>query len=141
MQNRTVAIVWAVGLCLAALVYAAGPDDAMAALFNLVNTAADTLQRAVLDLGGRAFDMLRALAIGCFAVFFVLSVIATGRGQPGRWLMLVVSLLFLLLVWHQGPEATGHWALAFLLSVSAALNVTRKLGQAPGHLVRGGPGG
>ncbi len=127
MQNRTVATVWAVGLCLAALVYAVGPDDALAALFNLVDTAAETIQRAVLDLGGRAFDMLRALAIGCFAVFIALSVVATGRGQQGVWLVLVVGLLFLLLVWHQGPEATGHWALAFVLSVAAALNVTRKL--------------
>ena len=136
MQNRTVATVWAVGLCLAALVYAVGPDDALAALFNLVDTAAETIQRAVLDLGGRAFDMLRALAIGCFAVFIALSVVATGRGQQGVWLVLVVGLLFLLLVWHQGPEATGHWALAFVLSVAAALNVTRKLGpRAPRDLV------
>ena len=78
-------------------------------------------------MGGRALDVMRALALGCFAIFFVLSVVATGRGLAGRWLMLWVSLLFLLLVWHQGPEATAHWVLAFVLAAAAAMNVTRRL--------------
>ncbi len=127
MRSRTVTIVWVVGLGLAALIYALGPDDALATLFTWADQAGAALQQAVAQLGGRAFDVLRALAVGCFAVFFVLCVIATGRGQSTLWLMLWVSLLFLLLVWHQGREATGHWTLAFLLSGAAALNVTRRL--------------
>ncbi len=127
MRNKTVTIVWAVGLVLAALIYALGPDDTLATLFAWADQAADMLQRGVAELGGRAFDVLRALAVGCFAVFFALCVIATGRGQSTVWLALWVSLLFLLLVWHQGREATGHWTLAFLLSAAAALHVTRRL--------------
>ena len=127
MRSRTVTVVWVVGLALAALIYALGPDDALATLFAWADQAGVALQQAVAELGGRAFDVLRALAVGCFAVFFALCVIATGRGLPTLWLMLWVSLLFLLLVWHQGREATGHWTLAFLLSGAAALNVTRRL--------------
>ena len=127
MQNRTVTIIWAAGLALAVLVYALGPDDALAALFDFADRTGAALQQAVAALGGRAFDMLRALAVGCFGVFFALCVVATGRGRPTLWLMLWVSLLFLLLVWHQGREATGHWTLALVLAVAAALNVSRRL--------------
>ena len=127
VRSRTVTIVWVVGLALAALIYAIGPDDALDTLFAWADQAGIALQHAVAELGGRAFDVLRALAVGCFAVFFVLCVVATGRGQSTVWLMLWVSLLFLLLVWHQGREATGHWTLALLLSAAAALHVTRRL--------------
>ncbi len=127
MGSRTVTIVWIVGLVLAALIYTLGPDDTLATLFAWADQAGAVLQQAVAELGGRAFDVLRALAVGCFAVFFALCVIATGRGQSTLWLMLWVSLLFLLLVWHQGREATGHWTLALLLSGAAALHVTRRL--------------
>ncbi len=128
VQNRSVAAVWAVGLTLAVLIYVLGPDDALATLFDLADSTAGAVQRMVAELGGRAFDMLRALTVGCFVVFFALGVLASGRGHPQTWLMLWVSLLFLLLVWHQGREATGHWTLAFLLAAAAALNMTRRLG-------------
>ncbi len=131
LQSRTITIVWVVGLALAALVYALGPDDALAALFAWADQAGEIVQREVANLGGRAYDVLRALAVGCFAIFFVLCVIATGRGQSAIWQMLWVSLLFLLLVWHQGREATGHWTLAFLLAAAAALNATRRLELRP----------
>ncbi len=127
MQSRTVTIVWAVGLALAALIYALGPDNALSTMFDWADEAGLLVQQGLAQLGGRAFDVLRALAVGCFIVFFALCVIATGRGQSAVWLMLWVSLLFLLLVWHQSREATGHWTLACLLSAAAALHVTRRL--------------
>jgi hypothetical protein len=131
VRSSTVGVVWAVGLVVAALIYVMGPDDALATLFAWADQAGAALQHAVAELGGRAFDILRALAIGCFAVFFALCVIAAGRGQSTVWLMLWVSALFLLLVWHEGREATGHWTLAFLLAAAAALNVTRRLEGRP----------
>ncbi len=128
MQNRTVAAIWAVGLALALLIYAVGPDDALATLFDWADAAGALLQHAIATLGGRAFDILRALAIACFVIFFALCTIAAGRGRPAPWLMLSVTVLFLLLVWHQGRAATGHWTLAFVLTAAAALNMTRRLG-------------
>ena len=127
VQNRTVAAVWAAGLTLAAIVYAIGPDAFLTAAFSAADRFADAVQSAAEHFGDRAYDGLRALAIACFAVFFVLSVIAAGRGLPTRWLLVVVTLLFLVLVWHEGPEATGHWLLAFLLAAAGAASMTRRL--------------
>ena len=127
MQNRTVAAVWILGLALAALIYVLGPDDALARLSGWADQAGGFVTALADTLGGRALDILRAMAIGCFTVFFALSIVATGRGHPSVGLMLVVTVLFLLLVWHQGREAAGHWTLALLLAASAAMNVTRRL--------------
>ena len=131
VRNRSVFIVWAAGLTLAALVYAIGPDDFLAGVFSLMDRLADATQRAIEHFGDRAYDGIRALAIACFAVFFVLSIIAAGRGLPTRGVMVVVTLLFLVLVWHEGPEATGHWLLAFVLAAAGAASMTRRLADAP----------
>jgi hypothetical protein len=127
VQNKTITIVWTAGLGLALLIYVAGPDQAIATLFRMVDASGNFIQHALVELSGRAFDVLRALAIGCFVIFFTLCIVASGRGLPVRWLLPVVCGLFLLLVWHEGPEATGHWVLAFVLSAAAAINVTRRL--------------
>jgi hypothetical protein len=46
-------------------------------------------------------------------------------------MLLIVSLLFLVLVWHEGPEATGHWLLAFMLAAAGAASMTRRLSELP----------
>jgi hypothetical protein len=131
MRDRTVAIVWVVGLGLAALVYLVGPDRFLENLFADADRLAEATQLALLRAGARAFDVVRALAIACFGIFFALSVVAAGRGQPARALLLIISLLFLVLVWHEGPDAAGHWLLAFLLSAAGAASMTRRLSEPP----------
>jgi hypothetical protein len=131
MRDRTVTVVWVVGLILAALVYLVGPDRFLENAFADADRLAEAAQRALLQAGARVYDVVRALAIACFAIFFALSVIAAGRGQPARGLLLLVSLLFLVLVWHEGPEATGHWLLAFLLAAAGAASMTRRLSAGP----------
>ncbi len=135
MQHRAVSIIWAAGLGVAVLVYLVGPDDFLAAAFAFADHLAGGLRDLVLRLGGRAYDLLRAFAIACFVVFFGLSIVANGRGLPSRGLLLVVTLLFVVLVWHEGPEATGHWLLAFLLAAAAAASMTRRLMEAPPRMV------
>jgi hypothetical protein len=131
MRDRTVTVVWVVGLVLAALVYLIGPDRFLEDAFADADRLAEAAQLALLQAGARVYDVVRALAIACFAIFFALSVIAAGRGQPARGLLLIVSLLFLVLVWHEGPEATGHWLLAFLLAAVGAASMTRRLSGGP----------
>lgn len=131
MSNRVVIIVWVAGLLLALAAYAAGPDHFVAAVFGFIESLAATLRQMVSDMGTRAYDVLRALALGLFAIFFVLSLVAVQRGLRGRGTLVIVTLLFLVLVWRQGAEATGHWLLAFLLAATAASNVTRRLMYAP----------
>jgi hypothetical protein len=135
MRDRSVAVVWAVGLGLAALVYLVGPDRFLDNVFADADRLAEAAQLALLQAGARAFDVVRALAIACFAIFFALSFIAAGRGQPPRGLLLIISLLFLVLVWHEGPEATGHWLLAFLLAAAGAASMTRRLSDPPPRML------
>jgi len=127
VPQRTIAIVWVAGLLLALAAYEVGPDHFVAEVFTVFDTLTGTVQQALREMGMRAYDVLRALALGLFAIFFVLSLIAVQRGLPARWTLLTVTLLFLILVWHEGPEATGHWTLAFLLAATGAASVTRRL--------------
>ena len=129
MRDKTIGIVWGVGLVLAVLVYAVGPDRFLESMFIDADRLADALQASLLALGARAYDVVRALAIACFAVFFGLSIVAAGRGLPARWLLVGITLLFLMLVWHEGPEATGHWLLAFALAAAGAASMTRRLAE------------
>jgi hypothetical protein len=131
VPQRTIVIVWIAGLLLALAAYEVGPDDFVTSAFALFDTAAAALQRLLRDLGMRAYDVLRALALGLFVIFFVLSLLAVQRGLPARWPLFAVTLLFLILVWHEGPEASGHWTLAFLLAATGAASVTRRLSSSP----------
>jgi hypothetical protein len=134
VPHKTIVIVWVAGLLLALAAYAIGPDHFVAATFVLFDGLVAAVQSTLRDLGMRAYDVVRALALGLFAIFFVLSLVATGRGLPARGTLLVVTLLFLFLVWHEGPEATGHWTLAFVLAACAAASVTRRLAATPAAL-------
>lgn len=127
MRDKTVGLIWGVGLVVAVLVYAIGPDRFLQTMFIDADRLAAALQDQLQSLGARAYDLVRAAAIACFAVFFGLSVVAAGRGLPARWLLVAVTLLFLMLVWHEGPEATGHWLLAFALAAAGAASMTRRL--------------
>jgi hypothetical protein len=131
VPHRTLIIVWTAGLLLALAAYAMGPDQVVAAAFMLFDRLAAAVQSSLRDLGMRAYDVLRALSLGLFAIFFVLSLVAVGRGLPARWTLFAVTLLFLILVWHEGPEATGHWTLAFVLAATGAASITRRLASTP----------
>jgi hypothetical protein len=127
VRERSVAAVWVAGLCLAAWIYAVGPDRFLWSAFDFLDQAAAALQNVLVHLSDRAFDMLRAGAIALFAVFWGLAVAARRRGMPVGGAMFWVTLLFLVLVWRQGPGQTGHWFLAFVLAAAAAGSVTRRL--------------
>jgi len=134
VQHRTIIIVWGAGMLLALAAYTIGPDHFVASTFALFDGLAAVVQSTLRDLGMRAYDVVRALALGLFAIFFILSLIAAGRGLPARGTLFIVTLLFLILVWHEGPEATGHWTLAFVLAASGAASVTRRLAATPSVL-------
>jgi hypothetical protein len=134
VQQRTIALVWAGGLCLAALIYAIGPDRFLWSAFDTLDRLAAGLQDLIAHMGERAYDFLRAAAIALFAVFWALALIAERRGLKVRGAMFWVTVLFLVLVWRQGPGQTRHWLLAFVLCAAAAASITRRLGAgAPRH--------
>ncbi len=127
VRERSVAVVWVGGACLAAVIYLVGPDRFLWSAFDFLDQAAGALQDLVAHLSNRAFDLLRAGAIALFAVFWGLAVVARRRGVAVGSAMFWVTLLFLVLVWRQGPGQTRHWLLAFLLTALAAGSVTRRL--------------
>lgn len=127
MPHKTLTLIWAGGLAFAVLIYAIGPDDILTRAWALADWLAAGIENTIMAFSSSIWSMIRALAIACFAIFFALCIVASGRGlRPGGTLV-TISILFLLLVWHQGPEARVHWLLAFILTASAAANISRRL--------------
>lgn len=130
MRRNTVGVVWAVGLLLAAGLYLAGPDRFGTVVVEDVAWAAQQVQGAFYLLGAQAFDAARALAIGVFAVFVALCLVAVGRGLRARGALLAVSAVYLFLL--LGPDSgepilPDRWLGALLVAGVGALVMTRRL--------------
>ena len=130
MRRNTVGLVWAVGLLLAAGLYLAGPDRFGAVVVEDVAWAAQEVQGAFYLLGAQAFDAARALAIGVFAVFVALCLVAVGRGLRARGALFAVSAVYLFLL--LGPDSgepilPDRWLGALLVAGVGALVMTRRL--------------
>ncbi|MGI4978751.1 MAG: hypothetical protein ACRYG6_17570 [Janthinobacterium lividum] len=130
MRRNTVGVVWAVGLLLAAGLYLAGPDRFGTIVVEDVAWAAQEVQGAFYLLGAQAFDAARALAIGVFAVFVALCLVAVGRGLRARGALLAVSAVYLFLL--LGPDSgepilPDRWLGALLVAGVGALVMTRRL--------------
>jgi hypothetical protein len=135
MNRRIIGLVWALGLVLAAVIYAAGPGGVLRHVLDMAGRIGDVALDLMAAISISAFDMLRALTIALYVVFVCLGVLAVRQGLRGRTALVMVTLLFLLLV---GPEAeagyvgsTLRWWAAFLLAAVAALGMTRRLMGGP----------
>ncbi len=124
-------LAWAVGLALAALVYAVGPDRFVFRVVDSLHVLVWRLSEAVADLSVLALDLVRALAIGLFATFVVLAVAVARRGGRGRGALLLVSLVFLILAGGgvEGAAPNTRWTAALLVSGVGALVMTGRLRQ------------
>ncbi|CAH2600985.1 conserved membrane protein of unknown function [Rhodovastum atsumiense] len=131
MARNTITLIWIAGLVLAVLVYFVGPDRFMFSAFDLINGIWFALLAALRNLSGITFDLVRALAIGLWFVFAVLALLVIRRTGTGHAALLVVSLIFLGLIWHGGGYAGfgahTRWAAALILVLVAALTMTRRL--------------
>ena len=137
MQRNTIGAVWLVGALLALGAYLIGPDrflhGAFGVLFDLqamFENLHAALQTVLAGLTVEAFELIRALAIGLFVVFLALGVIAARRGLRARAALVILTALYLLLLY---PALDGyyvssaHWMGAFLLAAVGALVMTRRL--------------
>jgi hypothetical protein len=132
VSRNVVAVAWLAGIALAALVYVAGPDHLVLALGNVAESTWLLLQDLARNLTLASFDLVRALAIGLFATFAVLTVLAVRRGHKGRSALIAVSAVFLLLVWDQGAYASpSRWIGALFLAAVGAVVMTARLTAAP----------
>ncbi len=134
MRRETILTIWLGGLILAAAIYGIGPDRFLDACVTLID-AADTIFREVLiTLGTRAFVAVRALTIALYAVFVVLAVLSSRRGQRGIWALIVVTLTVLILVWrpYAGyPAPAGRWIVALVLVLTSAVVMSQRLMRPP----------
>jgi hypothetical protein len=149
MRRNIVVPVWLVGIALTVAVYQIGPDRIVWTAFESLHRLRESLDEAFAALALNIFDLMRALAIGLFPVFVVLSLMALRRGLPARGALAAVTLVFLLLL--AAPLRRGEvisdtrWTGAFLLVLVGSIAMTRRLTALPGPISRGpssrGPAG
>jgi len=131
----TVALVWLAGVALAAVAYAVGPDRVVATALEAVQHAGAFLDAVVHNFTLATIQGLRAIAIGLYGTYVLLSLLAMRRGTQGPGGLIVVTIVCLLLVWGAGgahPAANARWAAALIITALAALNATRRLTAPPG---------
>lgn len=129
-----VTLIWVVGAAIAILAYAIGPDRVVAGAFSAFNAASWYLDRIVHNLTAATLQGLRAVAIGLFIVFVGLSLLAIRRQAHGPTGLIVVTIVFLLLIWGaegNHPSANARWTAALVIAALAALGATRRLARPP----------
>jgi hypothetical protein len=130
MQRRDpVVVAWAVGIGLAVLAYAVGPQHFLFRVLDWFHFAAWRLGEIIADLSRFGLDLVRALAIGLYATFLILGVAVLRRGGRARGALIVVTLLFAILVGNDDfvTDSNGRWAAALALSTAGALVMTSRL--------------
>lgn len=133
MRRDPVTIAWAAGLGLAILAYAVGPQAFMAQLGDGFDTAMWRLGEFIASLSLAGRDAVRALAIGVYATFAVLSVMVIRRGGRGRAMLFWISLLFFALVGRAAmlEASNGRWLVALLLALFGAATMSQRMRQPP----------
>jgi hypothetical protein len=127
-------MIWIGGLVLAVALYLIGPDRFFDACVNLFDTIDAAFRNLVAMLGAQTYSVVRALAIALYVVFAVLAVLASQRGHRGLGALLVVSVVYLILVWRPYdtyPVPISRWIGALGLVVVGAMVMTRRLTVQP----------
>lgn len=130
IRRDPVMLAWVVGLVLAGLIYALGPDRVLFRIEDTLQIVAWRLGELLADLSATALDIVRALSIGLFVTFLALVVAVTRRGGRARMAGVVVSALFLVLVQGAAPRDQARWIAALVLSGIAASVMTGRLREA-----------
>ena len=140
MRRESILLIWIGGLVLAIALYLVGPDRFFDAVLDLGDQIDAGLRNLVATLGVQAYSLARALAIAIYVVFTVLACLASQRGRRGVGAWVVVTLVFLMLVWRpydNYPAPISRWIGALALVVAGAVVMTKRLTAAP--LRRDGP--
>jgi hypothetical protein len=134
VRRESILMIWGGGFVLAVLLYLIGPDrffDVCMALIDGIDTA---FRNLVLALGAQTYGVIRAFAIAIYVVFAVLAVLASQRGHRGFGALVVVTAVFLVLVWRPYavyPAPISRWIAALALAVAGAVVMTKRLTMPP----------
>jgi hypothetical protein len=135
VRRETILMIWIGGLALAVALYLLGPDRFFDACMELIDGIDTALRNLVATLGAQAYGAIRALAIAIYVVFAVLTVLGSQRGHRGIGALVVITVVFLVLVWrpYDGfAVPIGRWITALVLNAVGALVMTHRL-TAPPH--------
>jgi hypothetical protein len=127
MQRNTIVLIWTGGILVALFAYATDPSALLNAALDLVAAAIAAIERLVAALSAFGSDVVRALAIGFFATFVALSVLAIRQGGKGRMALFAVSTVFVLLLRGDGGASNENWVAAFALAAVGALVMTTRV--------------
>lgn len=130
-RRDPVLIAWVLGLGLAALAYAVGPQYFMFRVVDSFHIAMWRIGEAIGDLSMMGRDLVRALAIGLYATFVVLALSVIRRGGAGKVALFWVSVLFLFLIGgiELTTESDTRWVLALAVAGAGAVTMTQRLRQ------------
>ncbi|WP_428533799.1 hypothetical protein [Rhodopila sp.] len=134
MRRESILMIWVGGLVLAVALYLVGPDRFLDACLNLYNAIDGAFRGLVAMLGAQTYSVVRALAIAIYVVFAVLAVLASQRGHRGFGALLIVTAVYLILVWRPYdayPVPLGRWLAALALVVIGAVVMTQRLTVRP----------
>lgn len=130
MRRESILMIWIGGFVLAVALYLIGPDRFFDACVNLVDGFDNAVRNLIATLGAQTYGAVRALAIAIYVVFAVLAFLASQRGHRGFGAWVVVTGVFLVLVWrpydiYSAP--IGRWISALVLVVAGAAIMTHRL--------------
>jgi hypothetical protein len=127
MHRNTVILIWAGGILVALLAYAAGPGALLNMALDWLAAGIAAVQRLIGELSSFGSDVVRALAVGLFVTFVALAVLAIRQGGRGRMALFTVSSVFLLLLRDGAGASNGRWVAAFALAGVGALVMTTRV--------------
>ncbi len=128
-RRDPVVLAWVFGLALAALAFVLGPQYFLYRVLDYLHVAFWRLGEFIGDLSLVATDMVRALAIGLYGTFVLLSVLVIRRGGPAKAALFWVSVLFFLLIGRveMMTESNARWVIALALAGFGAMVMTNRL--------------
>ena len=132
MRSRDpVLLAWGVGLGLAALAYAVGPQYFLFRVVDSFHLAFWRLGEAIGDLSLMGRDMVRALALGLYVTFVVLALSVIRRGGAAKASLFWLTILFLFLIGGVGltTQSDTRWVLALAVAGVGAVTMTTRLRQ------------
>ncbi|HEX3347401.1 MAG TPA: hypothetical protein VHS58_04785 [Acetobacteraceae bacterium] len=135
LRRNVVGLIWLIGLLCAVVVYRVGPDRILYSVADVIENFRAYVDDLLSAFAVNTFDVMRALAIGLMPAFIAFCVIAHRRGLPAMRSLVVVSVLWLLLLYqpvrYGEPVSAFRWTVAFLAVGIGCLVVARHLSHDP----------
>lgn len=131
LRRDPVLVAWVLGLGLAAIAYAVGPQYFMFRVVDSFHVALWRISEVIGDLSLMGRDLVRALAIGLYATFVVLALSVIRRGGHGKAALFWITVLFLTLIGgiDLTTENDTRWVLALVVAGVGAVTMTQRLRQ------------